>query len=70
MTAGETKMMQEQEFKEEEEMFKKALEISKQMEELKKMEYDEEEEMIRRVMEISEREEKERMDRSKRDTEE
>ena len=45
---------------EEEEMIKRAMEISLQIENQKKQELDEEEEMIKRAMELSEREEQER----------
>ena len=59
------KAMQDQDKLAEEELIKKAMEISLQQEQLNKMENDEEEEMIRRVMEMSEREEKDRQARMK-----
>ena len=55
--------MTDEEKRAEEAMIKRALEISLQIEQQKKMEYDEEEEMIKRVMEMSEREEKERQEK-------
>ena len=50
-------MLDEQQLKAEEEMLKRAMEISLQMEQMKKLESEEEEEMIKRIMELSEREE-------------
>ena len=46
--------MTEEEKKAEEEMIRKAMEISMQIEEQKKLENQEEEELIKRVMEMSE----------------
>lgn len=54
---------------EEEEMIKQAMEMSMQIEQMKKRELEEEEEMIKRAMEMSEREEAERQDKIKRSQE-
>lgn len=54
--------MSEYERLQEEEMIKKAMEMSIQAEKLKKQELDEEEEMIKRAIEMSEREERERQE--------